>query len=111
MEYVTKQEAQNALQSLSNTHLYGRHLVSSLDVVTTLPLHSIRKLSQLTPTIFFQVLERAKEGETLEELRARTAAQYAEEQTGLQNPTKLSKKRKHMAILDEGTMRFEKSAD
>lgn len=32
VEYVTKQEAQNALQALSSTHLYGRHLVSILDV-------------------------------------------------------------------------------
>ncbi|KAG7015160.1 MRD1, partial [Cucurbita argyrosperma subsp. argyrosperma] len=28
VEFVTKQEAQNAFQALSNTHLYGRHLVS-----------------------------------------------------------------------------------
>lgn len=28
VEYVTKQEAQNALEALSSTHLYGRHLVS-----------------------------------------------------------------------------------
>ncbi|CAA2976514.1 multiple RNA-binding domain-containing 1 isoform X1 [Olea europaea subsp. europaea] len=27
VKYVTKQEAHNALQALSNTHLYGRHLV------------------------------------------------------------------------------------
>jgi len=27
VEYVTKQEAQNALQALASTHLYGRHLV------------------------------------------------------------------------------------
>ncbi|KAJ4724397.1 RNA binding protein [Melia azedarach] len=83
VEYVTKQEAQNALQALSNTHLYGRHLV----------------------------LERAKEGESLEELRARTAAQFTDEQNGFQNPTKLSKKRKHMAILDEGKMKFESIAE
>ncbi|KAK9271484.1 hypothetical protein L1049_001843 [Liquidambar formosana] len=68
VEYVTKQEARNALQALSSSHLYGRHLV----------------------------LERAKEGESLEELRARTAAQFTDEKTGFQNPTKLSKKRKHM---------------
>ncbi|KAJ0076740.1 hypothetical protein Patl1_36431 [Pistacia atlantica] len=51
VEFVTKQEAQNALQALSSTHLYGRHLV----------------------------LERAKEGESLEELQARTAAQFTNE--------------------------------
>ena len=28
VEYVTKQETQNALQALSSTHLYGRRLVS-----------------------------------------------------------------------------------
>ncbi|KDP32677.1 hypothetical protein JCGZ_13675 [Jatropha curcas] len=83
VEYVTKQEAENALGALASTHLYGRHLV----------------------------LERAKEGESLEELRARTAAQFAEEQNSLHNPTKLSKKRKHMAVLDEGTMKFQRIAD
>ncbi|XP_031284877.1 multiple RNA-binding domain-containing protein 1 isoform X2 [Pistacia vera] len=82
VEFVTKQEAQNALQALSSTHLYGRHLV----------------------------LERAKEGESLEELRARTAAQFTDELNGFQNTTKLSKKRKHMAIVDEGSMKFERIA-
>jgi hypothetical protein len=28
VEYVTQQEAQNAITALSSTHLYGRHLVS-----------------------------------------------------------------------------------
>lgn len=79
VEYVTKQETKNALQALSNTHLYGRHLV----------------------------LERAKEGESLAELRARTAAQYIDGESS----TKLSKKRKHMAVLDEGSLRFERIAD
>lgn len=66
VEFVTKQEAQNALKALSNTHLYGRHLV----------------------------LERAKEGETLEELRERTATQFANDQDDFPNPAKLSKKRR-----------------
>ncbi|XP_074269946.1 multiple RNA-binding domain-containing protein 1-like isoform X2 [Silene latifolia] len=66
VEFVTKQEAQNALKALSSTHLYGRHLV----------------------------LERAKEGETLEELRAKTAAQFTNNEDRYQNPAKLSKKRK-----------------
>ncbi|XVF27207.1 hypothetical protein REPUB_Repub14bG0087200 [Reevesia pubescens] len=83
VEFVTKQEAQNALQALSSTHLYGRHLV----------------------------LERAKEGESLEELRARTAAQFTDEQNAFQNPTRLSKKRKKMEILDYGRKKFEKIAD
>ncbi|XP_059633627.1 uncharacterized protein LOC132276287 isoform X3 [Cornus florida] len=77
VEYVTKQEAQNALQTLSNTHLYGRHL----------------------------------EGESLEELRARTAAQFTDEQNGFQNSGKLSKKRKPMTILDEGSVKFGRIAD
>lgn len=61
--------------------------------------------------MYFQVLDRAKEGESLEELRARTAAQFAEDQSGLQNSTNFSKKRKHMAILGEGTLKFESIAD
>ncbi|KAL2930769.1 Multiple RNA-binding domain-containing protein 1 [Bienertia sinuspersici] len=72
IEFVTKQEAQNALNALSNTHLYGRHLV----------------------------LERAKEGETLEELRARTAAQFSNDE-GFQNATKISRKRKITALSDQ----------
>ncbi|XP_054798328.1 uncharacterized protein LOC129303204 isoform X2 [Prosopis cineraria] len=80
VEYVTQQEAQNALKALASTHLYGRHLV----------------------------LERAKEGESLEELRARTAAQFSDEQNGFQ---KLSRKRKHLSILDEGGIKFERIAD
>ncbi|XVF25349.1 hypothetical protein REPUB_Repub13aG0205500 [Reevesia pubescens] len=83
VEFVTKQEAQNALQALSSTHLYGRHLV----------------------------LERAKEGESLEELRARTAAQFTDEQNGFQNPTRLSKKRKNTEMLDDGRRKFEKISD
>uniref|UniRef100_A0A0D3G078 RRM domain-containing protein n=1 Tax=Oryza barthii TaxID=65489 RepID=A0A0D3G078_9ORYZ len=75
VEFVTKQEAQNALQALASTHLYGRHLV----------------------------IERAKEGETLEELRARTAAQFVDEQSGFQ---RLSKKRKQTSLVDEGSVKF-----
>ncbi|XP_057438788.1 uncharacterized protein LOC130730728 [Lotus japonicus] len=71
IEYVTQQEAQNALTALANTHFYGRHLV----------------------------IERAKEGESLDELRARTAAQFSED-NGFQNAARLSKKRK-LSILDE----------
>lgn len=72
VEFVTKQEAQNALKALSSTHLYGRHLV----------------------------MERAKEGETLEELRARTAAQFANDEDVGPNPMKISKKRKVAALVD-----------
>lgn len=80
VEYITKQEAQNALKALSSTHLYGRHLV----------------------------LERAKEGESLEELRARTAAQFVDENNGFQ---KLSKKRKHATVVDEGNVKFARIID
>ncbi|CAL5025497.1 unnamed protein product [Urochloa decumbens] len=75
VEYVTKQEAQNALEALASTHLYGRHLV----------------------------IERAKEGETLEELRARTAAQFVDEHSGFQ---RMSKKRKQNSLVDEGSLKI-----
>ncbi|XP_052736031.1 multiple RNA-binding domain-containing protein 1 isoform X2 [Vigna angularis] len=78
VEYVTQQEAQNALKALSSTHLYGRHLV----------------------------IERAKEGESLEELRARTASQFSDDHKGFQGAIKLSKKRKDVDILDEGKTKF-----
>ncbi|EXB75133.1 Multiple RNA-binding domain-containing protein 1 [Morus notabilis] len=60
---------------------------------------------------FGQVMESAKEGETLEELRARTAAQFCDKDNGFQNPTKLSRKRKNMDILDERQMKFERLSD
>ncbi|CAN6448796.1 unnamed protein product [Victoria cruziana] len=75
VEYVTKQEAQSAFDALSSSHLYGRHLV----------------------------IERAKEGETLEELRARTAAQFGDGQDGVEKP---SKKRKHLSV--EANVKFQK---
>ncbi|XP_057438799.1 uncharacterized protein LOC130730730 [Lotus japonicus] len=73
VEYGTQQEAQNALTGLLSTHLRGRSLV----------------------------IERAKERESLDELRARTAAQFSED-NGFRNAFKLSKKRKHISISDEG---------
>ncbi|PKI61521.1 hypothetical protein CRG98_018105 [Punica granatum] len=65
--------------------------------------------SGIIPDCNFQVLERAKEGESLEELRARAAAQFTDDQNGHQNPAKLSRKRKHMAVLDEGRVKFERT--
>jgi len=49
------------------------------------------------------VIERAKEGETLEELRARTAAQFVDEHSGFQ---RMSKKRKQSSLVDEGSVKF-----
>lgn len=46
----------------------------------------------LTAFILFQVIEQAKAGETLEELRARTAAHFVDDHVGFQNQP--SKKRK-----------------
>ncbi|MQL68238.1 hypothetical protein Taro_000529 [Colocasia esculenta] len=71
VEYATKQETENAMQALSNTHLYGRHLV----------------------------IERAKEGETLEELRARTAAHFVGDKKVSE---KRSRKRKCKNTADGG---------
>ncbi|CAI5522519.1 unnamed protein product [Closterium sp. Naga37s-1] len=48
VEFATKREAESAFDALKSTHLYGRHLV----------------------------LERAKEGGGLNELRAKTAVQF-----------------------------------
>ncbi|CAJ1971923.1 unnamed protein product [Sphenostylis stenocarpa] len=83
VEYVTQQEAQYALKALSSTHLYGRHLV----------------------------IERAKEGESLEELRARTAAQFSDDHNGSRGAINLSKKRKDVDIIEEGKMKFGRFAD
>ncbi|KAB5573376.1 hypothetical protein DKX38_000570 [Salix brachista] len=53
------------------------------------------------------VLERAKEGESLEELRARMAAQFTEERHGFQKPTsQVIQKRKDVTNLDEESMKF-----
>lgn len=47
--------------------------------------------------------ERAKEGESLDDLRARTAAQF-NEHSGFQGAS--SKKRKAFSMLDEENMKF-----
>ncbi|XP_078156926.1 multiple RNA-binding domain-containing protein 1-like [Carex rostrata] len=75
VDYITKEEAQNAMESLSKTHLYGRHLV----------------------------IERAKKGENLEELRERTAAQFVDESSGFKS---LSRKRKQVSLVDERNVKF-----
>lgn len=80
----------------------------------TKPVYTPKQYGQTLITaarICFQVLERAKEGESLEELRARTAAQFTDEQNGFQNPAKLSKKRKDMTIFDEERMKFQRTSD
>jgi len=51
IEFITKQEAENAFNALSSSHLYGRHLV----------------------------LEQAREGESLTELRARIASKFLDD--------------------------------
>lgn len=113
MEFVTKQEAENCLKALSSTHLYGRHLVSHRVINFFLFKCASTLLKNISITFHYniQVIERAKEGETLEELRKRTADQFTDEQNGFQDPTKLSKKRKQMAVLDEGRMKFERISD
>lgn len=63
-----------------------------------------------TNSQYFQVIERAKEGESLEELRARTAARFSDEQSGFQSALK-SKKRKQVDFLDGGKMKFGRTAD
>ncbi|KAL8138053.1 hypothetical protein V2J09_004054, partial [Rumex salicifolius] len=68
VEYSTKQETEKALQSLSSSHFYGRHLV----------------------------LERAKEAESLEELRVKTALNFSDERGGSNIPGRESKRRKLM---------------
>ncbi|XP_057521728.1 multiple RNA-binding domain-containing protein 1-like isoform X3 [Amaranthus tricolor] len=65
VEYVTKQGAEKALKALSSTHLYGRHLV----------------------------LERAKLEETLEELRARTTAQFVDGRQKIHSQMEVKKRR------------------
>jgi multiple RNA-binding domain-containing protein 1 len=49
------------------------------------------------------VIERAKEGESLEELRERTAAQFVDESSGFKS---LSRKRRQVGLVDEGNVKF-----
>lgn len=69
------------------------------------------KYLRTNSSYYFQVIERAKEAESLEELRARTAAQFSDEQNGFQSAMKFSKKRKQVDFLDEGKMKFGRMAD
>lgn len=81
LEFLTKQEAMNAFNALASTHLYGRHLV----------------------------IEKAKESESLDDLRARTASQYSEGADQLYGSGKSAKKRKKN-LVDDGDTRFDKIA-
>ncbi|KAL5730232.1 hypothetical protein ACHQM5_003080 [Ranunculus cassubicifolius] len=63
VEFFTKQEAQDALRALSNTHLYGRHMV----------------------------MEIAKEDGDLGDLRIRTGDSYIDERNGFQTKSKKRK--------------------
>ncbi|XP_057872015.2 uncharacterized protein LOC131078359 [Cryptomeria japonica] len=65
IEFITKQEAENAFNALSSSHLYGRHLV----------------------------LEQAREDESLSELRARVASQFVDD-NDIANSGRSSKRRK-----------------
>ncbi|KAL1195109.1 Polyadenylate-binding protein 6 [Cardamine amara subsp. amara] len=77
VEFMTKQEASNAIKSLSSTHLYGRHLV----------------------------IEWANDDNSMEAIRARSAAKYMDQEND--NP----KKRKSSTVLDESKMKFERIAE
>ena len=57
VEFVTKQEAQNALQALSSTHLYGRHLVSSLNLFFFVAYISLEYNYNLTSGLEFEPCE------------------------------------------------------
>ena len=46
VEFLTKQEAQNAFEALQSTHLYGRHMVY-LVVVSVLLVHELHSTSLL----------------------------------------------------------------
>ena len=52
----------------------------------------------------YQVIEKAKEGESLEELRARTAIQFSEEANSITRPSKKQKKN----VLDDAVTKFGK---
>ena len=69
VEYASKQEATAALEGLSATHFFGRHLV----------------------------LERAKENESVEEVRARTAGKHARGEA-VENTGKAVKKAKKVVM-------------
>lgn len=64
VEYMTRQEAQSAIDTVAGTHLYGRRLV----------------------------VERAKEGEGIEDLREKTAAKSRAGGDDLQLPPKRQRK-------------------
>ncbi|CAM6084747.1 unnamed protein product [Calypogeia fissa] len=78
VEFMTSQESANAFDGLKSTHLYGRHLV----------------------------LERAKDGESLDELRTRTAQQFFAE-NGIDASTDRSRKKLKTSV-DNSDAAFDK---
>lgn len=61
------------------------------------------------PCGVMQVIEKAKESESLDDLRARTASQYSEGADQLYGSGKSAKKRKKN-LVDDGDTRFDKIA-
>ncbi|EYU23260.1 hypothetical protein MIMGU_mgv11b020699mg [Erythranthe guttata] len=82
----------------------GNDKSSTKLIVRNVAFEATEKDLRLLFSPFGQVLERAKEGETLEELRVRTAAQFTDS-------TNLSKKRKQLPVFDEGNNEFERMVD
>eukprot|EP00898_Chlorokybus_atmophyticus_P002229 jgi/Chlat1/3006/Chrsp2S08920 len=78
VEFVTKREADSAFEAMRNTHLYGRHLV----------------------------FERAKEEEGLDELRAKTAAQFSALEEGGATAQRAKKRRKATEFVDDAQHAF-----
>lgn len=57
-----------------------------------------------------QVLERAKEGETLDELRARTATQFLED-NGIDGTSRRPTKKRKQSALEDSRMSFAQFAE
>ncbi|XP_010434383.1 PREDICTED: multiple RNA-binding domain-containing protein 1 isoform X3 [Camelina sativa] len=76
VEFVTKQEALNAKRALASTHFYGRHLV----------------------------LEWAKDDNSMEAIRKRSAAKMDQDNDN-------AKRRKKTKVVDESSMKFERIAE
>ena len=79
MDFVTNQEAINALNSLKSAHLYGRHLV----------------------------IEWAKQDDTIDELRDKAAKQMEIENADGFDHNKSSKKRKLARELESSNNSFQ----
>lgn len=101
VDFITKNEAANAFQALTNTHMYGRHLVLDWAKEVCGVAFEISGAAEC----FFSLFSPSQD-DTIEDIRSKAVEQMVTESMGGFNPNAASKKRKVVANLDSSSKSF-----